>query len=188
MYLYKVLIGCKPKGRHTEQHDVYIGISDCMANMIPQLKKFWPEAASSMHIDGFKKITTVDNYSIKIVEKSSAEISTHQLFFINLGGYKPNELEEYHYKMIVAGIDKAAAIKAAKQTAFYKHTGFKGAESHIDDKYGIDVDDIYAIEDMLPNYLKKQFKIIVSATENTIADDLHLGYFPLRKIEKMLEI
>jgi hypothetical protein len=26
--------------------------------------------------------------------------SPEQLFFINLGGYKENEFEEYHYKMI----------------------------------------------------------------------------------------
>ncbi|WP_317129734.1 hypothetical protein [Flavobacterium gawalongense] len=46
------------------------------------------------------------------------------------------------------------ASKNAKTTTFYKHYGFKGATSHIDDKYGIDVDDIYNIDDILD----KQFK------------------------------
>ena len=69
-----------------------------------------------------------------------------RLFFINLGGYKENEFEEYHYKMLTACEDKSVAIQAAKQTAFYKHTGFKGATSHIDDKYGVDVDDILRLK------------------------------------------
>ena len=73
--------------------------------------------------------------------------SQSKLFFLNLGGYKKGEFEEYHYKMLVACNNKGEAIKGAKQTVFYKHTGFAGAESHIDDKYGVDVDDVYQIED-----------------------------------------
>jgi hypothetical protein len=187
MYLYQVLIGCTPKGRHIEQHDIYFGIADCMANMIPQLQSFWPEAADNMHVDGFRKITAVNNFDIQVVDKTSTATSEHKLFFINLGGYKQNDLEEYHYKMVVVATNKADAIKAAKQTAFYKHTGFKGAESHIDDKYGVDVDDVYAIEDILPAHLQQQYNIVIKPAVNTIEDDLHLGYFQLRKIIKMTD-
>jgi hypothetical protein len=185
MYLYQVLIGCTPKGRHTEQHDVYFGIANCIANIIDQLKQFWPEAADNMHIDGFKRITCLDGFAIQVVEKTSMQDKPQQLFFINLGGYKQNELEEYHYKMVVVATDKAAAIKVAKQTAFYKHTGFKGAESHIDDKYGIDVDDVHAIQDILPAHLQQQYQIVITPTENTTEDTLHLGYYQLRKVAKM---
>ena len=47
--------------------------------------------------------------------------------------------------MLSVGADKAAAIMQAKKTAFYKHTGFVGAPSHVDDKYGVDVDDLHEI-------------------------------------------
>jgi Domain of Unknown Function (DUF1543) len=183
--LFKVLIGCTPKGRHTEQHDVFFGIAISLKALIPQLKAFWPEAADNMHLDAFREVTLIDNYKVSILPRTDTTNSEAQLFFINLGGYKPNEFDEFHYKMLVATNDKATAIHKAKETTFYKHTGYKGASSHVDDKYGVDVDDIYAIEDILAPALKEQYKIVLKKTEETLMPDAYkLGYFKLSKIEK----
>ena len=104
-----------------------------------------------------------------------------KLFFINLGGYKPGEFEEFHYKMIVAAENKPAASKAAKDTAFYKHTGFKTAPAHIDDKYGIDVDDLHEVQDILTPADQDQYSIQLKASMGPqIVDSLQLGYFPIR--------
>jgi hypothetical protein len=187
MKLFKVLIGCKPKGRQTEQHDVFFGIAENMQALVPQLKAFWPEAVETMHFDAFREVTTVGEYSVSIATKETAEASDAKLFFINLGGYKPKEFDEFHYKIIVAATDKATAIQQAKQTTFYKHCGFKGAPSHIDDKYGIDVDDAYAIEDILAPDLKEKYALVVKKTNNILRNDtLHLGYYKLTKIENGL--
>lgn len=177
------LIGCKPEGRHTEQHDVYFGIANELKDLVPQLIAFWPEAKAKMHIDGWQTITSVEGYSVEVVEKGNEEATDKKLFFINLGGYKKNVFDEFHYKVLTVAVNKGEAIQQAKQTAFYRHTGFEGAPSHIDDKYGIDVDDLYEITDILTSELKEKYSIIVkpSATEKS-ADELHLGYFPLDKI------
>lgn len=178
-----VLIGCKPKGRHTEQHDIFFGIAPSMKELVPQLISFWPEAEGDLHVDGWREVNQVDGFDIQVVNRN--EIATHssiptpQLFFINLGGYKKGEFEEYHYKMLVSSTEKAAAIKSAKQTAFYKHTHFEGANSHIDDKYGIDVDDLYKIEELLSPALLENFAIVQKAAEVIREDELHLGYFKL---------
>lgn len=183
--LYMVLIGCKPKGRHTEQHDVFFGIASSMEELIPAIKSFWPEAKGKMHIDGWRVVNNVNGYTIKILPKTENQVkSENQLFFINLGGYKPYEFEEFHYKMLVAAKTKNEAIKMAKQTTFFKHTGFDGAFSHIDDKYGIDVDDIYQIDEILSAESKQNFQIITEPDgQNTIPDEMHLGYFPLKTFE-----
>ncbi len=181
--LFKVIIGCKPKGRQTEQHDVYIGIAENLKELVPQLKSFWPEAADNMHLDAFKIVTQVDGFDIKVVPKSTQDKNDVQLFFINLGGYKENEMEEFHYKMLVVAKDKGEAIAKSMKTTFYKHTGFKGASSHIDDKYGIDVDDIYTIEEMLTTENKAEFAIQITPSALNIEDTLHLGYFKLSKVE-----
>lgn len=179
-HLFMLLIGCKPPGRHTEQHDVFFGIASSVKELIPQLISFWPEAEGKLHIDGYRKVTHVNGYEVKIVSAAEPIASAAKLFFINLGGYKQNEFEEYHYKMIYAAADKAEAIRASKQTAFYKHTGFDGANSHIDDKYGVDVDDMYEIEDILTPEQKAGYKIILSPAPATATEDkLHLGYFKL---------
>lgn len=179
--LYMLLIGCKPEGRHTEQHDVYFGIAESIKELLPELIVFWPEAKGKIHIDGWREVTNVSGQTVSVVPKATAtEKADVQLYFINLGGYKPNEFEEFHYKMIVAAADKSEAITQSKKTAFYMHTGFKGATSHIDDKYGVDVDDLYELEEILSNKAKEKYKIIVQKSDVALlADELHLGYFKL---------
>jgi hypothetical protein len=196
MKLFMVLIGCTPPGRHTEQHDVYFGIGETIRDLVPQFLDFWPEAKGKLHLDGWREVNYVDGYRVEVVaagvpaEPVPIDTSTHQpatnipaaLFFLNLGGYKPNELEEFHYKMLVAAPDKGVAIQRAKQTAFYKHTGFKGATSHIDDKYGVDVDDVYAIQDILNPFLKLKYSIQLSTAVDEKEDEIHLGYFMLHNL------
>ncbi len=55
-----VLVGCKPKGRYTEQHDVFFGIGSQLSDLAPQLKEFWPEAANKLHIDGWREVNVVN--------------------------------------------------------------------------------------------------------------------------------
>jgi hypothetical protein len=104
------------------------------------------------------------------------------LFFINLGGYKENEFEEYHYKMLAVGDSLSEVTKKAKDTAFYKHCGFKGATSHIDDKFGIDIDDAFRVREILLPIFTDQFEIQITPTENTSEDPLHIGYLKIDKI------
>lgn len=180
--LFMFLLGCKPEGRNTEQHDLFFGIGKTLTDVKQDILSFWKEANGKIHIDGWREVNTVDGFEIRILPKEAASSQREKLFFINLGGYKPNEFEEFHYKMLTVAEDKGKAIHKAKQTAFYKHTGFEGAVSHIDDKYGIDVDDIYEIEDILPLHLKEKYSIRLTGTSNAKEDELHLGYLKLDRI------
>lgn len=184
MKLFMILIGCKPEGRHTEQHDIFFGIANELRDLIPEMIAFWPETKGKLHLDGWKAVTHVDGQSVQIITKdeSFSRTSNLKLFFINLGGYKKDEFEEFHYKLLVAAPDKSVAIQKAKETAFYKHTGFAGANSHIDDKYGVDVDDVYEIEDILPDAVKEKYSIVLSPSDSVANDELHLGYFKLDKL------
>ena len=181
--LFMLLIGCMPPGRHVEQHDVFFAIGDSIREIIPQVQAFWPEA-KSLHFDAWREVKKVDGFSINVIETAGISSDT-QLFFINLGGYKPGEFEEFHYKMIIAAADKGEAVAKAKKVAFFRHTGFKGASAHIDDRYGVDVDDFFAIPDILPADTKKKFSLeIVPANEDQPEDVIHLGYFKLDSVDK----
>jgi hypothetical protein len=182
--LFMVIIGCTPKGRFTEQHDVFFGIGKTLHELVDQMIDFWKEAEGKIHIDAWRQIKNVDGYVVEIKERSNVVNEARlKLFFINLGGYKENEFEEYHYKIVTAAKDKGEAIRKSKQTAFYKHCGFKGAESHVDDKYGIDVDDLYEIEDILPADTKEKYSISLLSAENALNDALHIGYLKLDKLK-----
>jgi Domain of Unknown Function (DUF1543) len=183
--LFMLLLGASPQGRNTEQHDVFFGIGEELRDLVPAIYAFWPEAKTKLHIDAWREVTCVNGYSVKVLPRTNHQASTkydNRLFFINLGGYKSQEFDEYHYKMIVACAHKGVAIQEAKQTAFYKHTGCEGASSHIDDKYGVDVDDLYEITDILPADTKDRFSIMVNPGEGEPDDEIHLGYFKLEKL------
>lgn len=180
--LFMLLLGCKPQGRHTEQHDIFFGIGTSLKDLLPAIKEFWLDAGK-IHIDSWREVTVVDGHKVKIEPKTST--TTDKLFFLNLGGYKPGDLEEYHYKVLTVAKDKGEAVQQSKQTAFYLHTGFKGADSHIDDKYGVDVDDIYQIEDILDAASKEQFSIVLEKANNLIPDEFHIGYVKLDKLQSL---
>ena len=176
------MLGCKPAGRFTEQHDVFFGIGTSVKSLVPQMIAFWPEAKGQLHIDAWREVSMVDGFEIKIVDKKSQSENDEKLFFINLGGYKENEFDEFHYKLLLVSPSLSDATKKAKQTAFYKHYDFPGAVSHIDDKYGIDVDDIYKVEEMLNSELKANFQLQITKSEIELSDTLHIGYIPLSKL------
>src|SRR5690606_27103990 len=128
--LFMVVLGCTPVGRHTEQHDVFFGIGYDLGDLLPKMYAFWPEANRKIHIDSWREVTQVSGYAVNVIPRGDLFPEMQpmaKLFFINLGGYKENDLEEYHYKMLVACADKGIAVQQAKQTAFYRHTGFAGA-------------------------------------------------------------
>ncbi|MDR6969312.1 hypothetical protein J2X31_003342 [Flavobacterium arsenatis] len=180
--LYMVMLGCTPDGRLTEQHDIFFGIGTSLKDLLPDMIAFWPEAKGQIHIDAWREVTSTDGFSIEVVERNAKTNSNQHLFFLNLGGYKKNEFEEYHYKVLTVAPLLSTAIKASKETAFYKHFGFKGAASHVDDKYGIDVDDVFKVEDILGTHLKERYQLKI--TENTFQkeDKLHIGYVALSKL------
>lgn len=182
--LYMVMLGCKPKGRFTEQHDIFFGIGKSLGDVVPQMIDFWPEAKGKIHIDAWREVTKVDDFLIEIIPKNSvSELISSSLFFINLGGYKENEFEEYHYKILTIAENLSEASKKAKATTFYKHCGFKGATSHIDDKYGVDVDDIYNVADILSQQCKENYSLKISKATPFLGEDpLHIGYLKLDKI------
>jgi hypothetical protein len=181
--LFFLILGCKTEGRNTEQHDSFFGIGESLKDLLPQIAAFWPDAGT-IHIDSWREVTLVDTYGINIVPKAAVTTNSfHKLFFLNLGGYKPGDPEEYHYKLLTIAADKSEAVAKAKQTAFFLHTGFKDANSHIDDKYGVDVDDVYEIADILPNNIKAQYSIDIEEVGLPLTEDqLHIGYVKLSSL------
>ncbi len=181
--LFMVLLGCKPVGRLTEQHDIFFSIGNSIADLKSAIADFWPEAKGQIHIDAWREVTAVPGYRLQVLPLADrVPGDSKKLFFINLGGYKMGEFDEPHYKMLIAADTLGEASKTAKETAFYKHMGFEGAVSHIDDKYGVDVDDVFEIADVLSADLKRKFYIHLEPDNGIREDQLNLGYLPLSKI------
>ena len=184
--LYMLLLGSRAPGRHVEQHDYFFAVGTGLKELVPHIKAFWRGASANIHIDGWREVTAVDGYSVKVSLKGDGYIDTpEKLFFINLGGYQEGKLEEQHYVVLTVQKDRALAIKEAKRTVFFQQNtiaGSKLANSHIDDKYGIDVDDIYCISDILIPAHKEKYQLQLTPAANLPHDQIHLGYFRLDKL------
>ena len=186
--LYMCLIGCKPKGRHIEQHDIFFTIADNGEHLKSQMQAFWPDGGK-LHVDAWRKVTRVDGYEVKVIRHDLRNVaiasnpeSRQHLYFINLGGYQPGYFEEFHYKLLTVQPDKSGAIKAAKQTSFFK----EATSSHIDDQYGVDIDDLYNVEDILPVDIKQQYCLSLQPAPLQEEDKSIVGYTKWDQISKLI--
>ena len=188
--LYMVQLGGRPKGRLIEQHDIFFGIANQVSELVDDINQHWPEVKNKWHIDSYRAITKIDNFVIKLIEssekiKSSADL---KLFFINLGGYQQGSFEEFHYKLLIVAPNQADAIKQAKQSEFYKQFTFKDetspfdAASHIDDKFEVDIDDIYNVNDLLSNV-----QLVIESISDTDdrEDKEYVGYLSIKNLKKL---
>lgn len=182
--LYMILLGSKAPGRHVEQHDYFFGIAAELKELVPAIRAFWAEAGNNIHIDAWREVTQADGYSVKVVPRvDAAESKTEgSLFFINLGGYLHGRFEEQHYVRLTVQPDHGQAIQEAKRTAFYHTNSIKGGQSHIDDKYAIDVDDISKIEDLLSAEQRENYALLITKAGQLPEDEIHLGYLKLDKL------
>ncbi|ROI00324.1 DUF1543 domain-containing protein [Chryseobacterium daecheongense] len=182
MKLFYIILGATPTGRNIEQHDVFFGIAENLKELVPHMKDFWKEADGKIHIDCYQEVRFADGYEVKIVEKTDA-ISENQLYFINLGGYKKGYFEEFHEQHLMAGSSMGEVVKKVKETEFYKTMGFENAVSHIDDKHGVDIDDIFNVNDILPQAMKEKYSIILERSdEKNQENPMGLGYLKIDKI------
>lgn len=187
--LFMILLGSKAPGRNVEQHDYFFGIGHSLKELVPEMRAFWREAGASLHLDGWREVTAVDGYRVSVISSESAreEVASKRLFFINLGGYQEGRFEEQHYTVLTAKESKDQAFREAKKTLFYQQKTFEGpgsfgASAHIDDRYGIDVDDLYEIREILPPSQKERYSVVLTHEDNLAQDLLHLGYFKVKDL------
>ena len=183
MKLFYVILGATPIGRNIEQHDVFFGIGENLKDLVPEMKKFWPEAKGKIHIDCYQEVQFVDGFEVKIVEKTSESVENH-LFFINLGGYQSGKFEELHEQYLMVGQSLAKIIRKVKKTDFYKTMGFPEAVSHIDDKHAVDIDDVFNVNDILPLKMKEKYSIILEKSQSESQKNFtHIGYLAISKLK-----
>lgn len=180
MKLFYVLLGATPKGRNTEQHDVFFGIAENVYDLKKDIHAFWKEANGKIHMDGYVEVNFVDGYEVCIVEKIDNKGNDH-LYFMNLGGYDPGVFQELHQQLLMVGNSVSSVIKRAMKTDFFKEMSFKNAASHIDDHYGVDIDDLSKVDDLLSTSMKEKYSIILEKSSEEIQENpTKIGYFKLK--------
>jgi len=192
--LFMVQLGGRPKGRLIEQHDIFFGVANQVSELVEDINHHWPEVKNKWHIDSYRAITKVGNHTVKLIESNNQTANDNglKLFFINLGGYQQGSFEEFHHKLLIVAATQAEAIKQAKQSTFYKEFTFKdkdtpfNAASHIDDKFEVDIDDIYNVNDLVSNIQILIEPISDIGDSDVIKDKEYVGYLSIKNLRKLL--
>jgi hypothetical protein len=77
--LYMVMLGCTPGRLGATRH---FGIGTSLIN--PQMKASWPEAKGQIHIDAWREVSLVDQFSITIEERYSGKYCFRKIILLTL--------------------------------------------------------------------------------------------------------
>src|SRR5690606_41614962 len=83
--LYMTMLGCKPKGRLTEQHDIFFGIAEELKELIPDCQAFWPEDDQKIHFDAWRNVQYDEHYRIHMMTRYSTDANCeNRTYCINM--------------------------------------------------------------------------------------------------------
>lgn len=185
-YLWLLQLGATVPGRLTEQHDVYLDISPNLLGLKNAVRQFWA-GATSLHLDGYERVEFVGGHKISVVETGTVKPSGLNLFFLNLGGYQPESVIEFHHQMFIVAETMQEAISQAKRSDFFRNMGVPGGPSHVDNRYGVAVDEIFSVKDILSAFTRLQYDLnIEPVAPQHIRPNLRAaGYFKLNELGRL---
>lgn len=123
-YLFLVVIGGRAPKANIELHDVRWVIGTKIEDTFEALRKNWFGCIEGLHIDSYKKIKSIEGYKINLrnIEKYETGRKTlkkdkknnKKLWFVNLGAYQSDSLQERHEFGLVVASSSLEAMKKAK--------------------------------------------------------------------------
>ena len=105
-------------------HDVRWVVGSRIEDTFDALRNDWFGKFEGLHIDSYKKIKYVDGYKVNLknIENKkfknkkfvNGNASKNNLWFVNIGGYDPNSMQEKHEFGFVVASSKLEAKNIAK--------------------------------------------------------------------------
>jgi hypothetical protein len=118
--LFAVLVGGSHPRASIELHDLQFVAAESIEQIGPVLRARWWGTPSSLHIDAYAEIRTLDGYHVEPVADAGTSDGA-SLYFVNTGGYKDGAFSEEHAYSFHVGADKRAVWAAAKARAQFGH-------------------------------------------------------------------
>lgn len=129
--LFMVYLGGKVSTSHIELHDIRFVVGDTIEETYPTLREEWFGDLAGLHLDSYMEIRNIDGYKVKLQDTQNTQ--AEHLFFVNIGGYDPNNMLERHQVGLFVASFPAEAKKRAKATLLVDATN-----QHKDDLYAVD--------------------------------------------------
>ena len=140
--LFLVVLGGRIAGAHIELHDVRFVAGASIDDTLPALRRQWFGARKGLHLDSWMAVRFVDGYRVELRPEPFA--GPERLWFVNMGGYDPQQLAELHaFGLFVATSPQAA--KAAARRRLLPEV----LERHKDDLHGVETALAGGVDDCL---------------------------------------
>ena len=106
IFLYMVVLGGRAGMANIELHDVRWVVGQRIEDTYDVLRRDWFGTFEGLHIDSYKKINYVDGYKINLINIDNKKFKNNKFFnrnnskknlwFVNIGGYSPNSMQEMY--------------------------------------------------------------------------------------------
>ena len=183
--LFLVVLGGRIAGSHIELHDVRWVVGTCIEDTIPSLRQQWFGLTSGLHIDSYKAIRHVDGHAVELIADRSEVVEQRadlngtgeeKLWFVNLGGYDSDSLQELHQFGLVVAPSKHAAKARARQR------WLKDAlKVHKDDLHSIN--NLGTVDDCLPLFKIDDWHVHLCPQSEHPDSDLKPDWFGYWRID-----
>tara|TARA_Y100000991_G_C21934094_1_gene332175 strand:- start:573 stop:1154 length:582 start_codon:yes stop_codon:yes gene_type:complete len=186
-FLYLVVVGGRTPKANIELHDVRWVVGSKIEDTFDQLRKDWFGSNNGLHIDSYKKINSIDGYrvNLKKIEKQESKktilntklVNDKYLWFVNIGGYDPNSMQEKHeFGLVVASNSSEAKNKAKSKWLIDCKKKHKDDVSNL--KNIFDNDDCEVIKNI------KNWEIELLPESNYVEEKISPDWFGYMRIDK----
>lgn len=164
--LYVFYIGGDAPNSLIELHDVRFAIGEKYEDTYDQIRDSWWGIPESLHLDCWAELKSADGHNIVLSEEKPNQ--QNALWFVNLGGYDPQEFTELHHNaFIVAPTASKAKVKALKTILDWKGHHKDGV---------FEVEKIFNVNDMAQKY---GLYLHFIPSENPVPFTFTYGYKPI---------
>lgn len=112
MKLFMFYVGGDCANSNIELHDVQFSIGNRPEDCYEDLRRQWWGEPKSLHLDCWGAIEQADGYDVTLTAEPAGDTPL-RLFFVNLGGYDPQQFSELHENVLIVAADPATAKKQA---------------------------------------------------------------------------
>ena len=188
IYLFLVVLGGRAKKANVELHDVRWVIGSRIEDTFDILRNDWFGNFDGLHIDSYKKIKHVDGYKIYLKNIENKKLKNKKFFngnavkknlwFVNIGGYDPNSMQEKHEFGLVVASSKLEAKNIAKSKWL---TGCK--KKHKDDIDSLEL--LSGCYDCQTIHAIDNWEIELNLETNLIEENKNPDWYGYQRIDKI---
>lgn len=141
--LFLIYVGGRAANANIELHDVRFAAGRSIEDTFPALRSQWFGDPRSLHLDSYLRVRNVDGYHVSL--RTQPQTIGEKLFFINLGGYDPENLAELHeFGLFVATSSGKAKTRAREKLLVGSQSQHKDDLFEVDDCLNVaGVDDYF---------------------------------------------